>query len=540
VIRNLAIFLAIGALSSGQSPAAAKPGKLEGTVINSVTNEPVKKATVTLQSMRGTTNYSAVTDASGHFHFDSVEPGQYQTVGYRDGFVPSLGNRFGPMIKPVTVAAEQQVSDLTVKLIPLAVVSGHVLDEDGDPLVYAQVMAMHYVYGQGGARRLQPGGFAVCNDLGEFQFLDLEPGRYYFMASTRGQLERLPPNTKYAGPEQAYPQTFYPSAAEAAQATATVVTAGAQINGIDFRLRKAPAFHVRGKAFDEDGGPPRNTMVRLQGSINRFPMANARVRANGTFDLPAVVSGSYMLYLQSPKMLAVHQAVEVGDHDVNDVAIVLHPEFEISGKMRREENSAAPARESRMGVNLVPTEPGRAAGSPVNPDGTFTLKIMPGEYHINAMCDAGAYLKSARLGDQDVANGKIDLTQQSVGVLDLVCGIDVGRLQGAVQNENGEPASGALITINPDDEHRNRFDLYQVLRSDQNGRFDYQDFAPGNYKVFAWEGSDLNPQVLQSAEFRKAFESRAEPVTIAPGGKASVQLKLISARDIEAEKDKLP
>ena len=39
----------------------------------------------------------------------------------------------------VTVAEEQHVQDVALKLLPLGTVSGHVLDEDGDPIVGAQI-----------------------------------------------------------------------------------------------------------------------------------------------------------------------------------------------------------------------------------------------------------------------------------------------------------------------------------------------------------------------------------------------------------------
>ena len=114
-----------------------------------------------------------------------------------------------------------------------------------------------------------------------------------------------------------------------------------------------------------------------------------------------------------------------------------------------------------------------------------------------------------------------------------------GQIQGTVQTENGEPAAQAIITVSPDDDRLGRAFNMGVM-SDQNGHFDYRDFAPGDYKMLAWEVGDLDPQMLQSAEFRKAFESRATSVTVSPGGSASVQLKLIPAADSEAEKNKLP
>jgi hypothetical protein len=259
VTRNLASFVLFAAVLGGQPAPPSKPGKpgkVEGVVINSVTNDPIKKATVTLQALERAANYAAVTDPAGHFHFDSVEPGKYQAMANRDGFIPPIENQRDPWSKPIAVTDEQQVKDLVVKLVPLAVVSGHVFDEDGDPMVRTQVRALRYVYRQGGARQLNPAAFAMTNDLGEYQLLDLEPGRYYFLAAVQPRLARLRPHLKNATPEQTYPDTFYPSASRAEQATATQVGAGAQLTNIDFRVHKAPAFHIRGKAVDGRTGQP--------------------------------------------------------------------------------------------------------------------------------------------------------------------------------------------------------------------------------------------------------------------------------------------
>ena len=75
-----------------QTPAA-KPGSIEGVVGNSATGEPVKKAVVTLEGRAAAVNMAplshttAITDASGHFHFDRVTPGSYDISVDRDGFM---------------------------------------------------------------------------------------------------------------------------------------------------------------------------------------------------------------------------------------------------------------------------------------------------------------------------------------------------------------------------------------------------------------------------------------------------------------------
>jgi hypothetical protein len=330
----------------------------------------------------------------------------------------------------------------------------------------AQVQALRYVYyGQRGARQLNAAGFAATtNDLGEYQLLDLEPGKYYFRVAVQPRLARLPANTRSAGPEQTYPDTFYPNALQAEQATPSQIVAGAQVTGMDFRLHRVPAFHIRGKAVDgRTGEPLRNAMLRVQvrGSLS-FPRVffkNVRTQQNGTFDAPGVASGSYVVIGQMEELLA-RQAVDVGDHDVDDVLVVLKPPFEISGTVRLEGNPPEAERRGQMRVNLNAIETGGGAESVVNAEGSFTLKVTPAVYLIHPSCDAGAYLKSMHFGNQDVSGGKIDLTQQTGGALNIVCGTDVGQIQGSVQNENGEPAAEVMITIAPDDEHQDRLDLH--------------------------------------------------------------------------------
>jgi hypothetical protein len=56
--------------------------------------------------------------------------------------------------------------------------------------------------------------------------------------------------------------------------------------------------------------------------------------------------------------------------------------------------------------------------------------------------------------------------------------------------------------------------------------------------VFAWESDPEGS--AQSAEFRKPFESKGVAVTVGPKEKASVQVNVITADDVERERSKLP
>jgi len=533
VPRSLASFLFSAALLSAQSPAP-KPGKLEGLVTNSVTGEPVKKAIVTVHGLKS--NYEAATDAAGHFHFENLPPGTYQAMASRDGFT-ALSDR-NPWTKQFEITEEQELKGVVVKLVPLAVVNGRVVDEDDDPIEGAHVQALLYRYGLGG-KRLNPAGFALTNDLGEFQFQDLRPGRYYLRVSISRRLRYFAGRTVSETPDMTYADTFYPNGAQPEQATAVQIAAGAHLSNLDFHLRKTRAYHVRGKAVEADSGKPlHDVTLRIASPGANFGGFNGvRVQSDGRFDARGLASGSYIFYGQGSAFM-VQETVNVGDEDVDGLILPFRKPLEISGKV--EWDGAPPQQTSGFQVILDSLGEGSFSAEPVNTQGTFVFRASRGVYRFNVNHPAGSYVKSIKLGDQDESSGRIDLTDFAGGTLTVLFGTDVGQLQGTVQTESGDAAAAAIITVSPREEFADRSDLFYRLNSNQDGSFNYQDVAPGEYKVLAWESGDLDEEMLQSPEFLKRFESRAVSVTISPGGHASIPLKLIPLAEIEAERNRLP
>jgi hypothetical protein len=544
---------AANAAPNTDSTPPKKPGTVEGVVINSLSGQPVKKATVTLRNTAQRFAYAMVSDLAGHFLFENVEPGPYFAMAAGDGFQPEMGRG---SVKTFTVAEEQHVKDVAVKLQPLGLVSGRVLDEDGDPIAGATLQAMGYTYNQG-RKQLTTWGYANSNDLGEYQMLDLQIGRYYFQVTAPSQQ----PNTtaRFHGVEETYPATYYPSAVDLAQATRVEVTAGAQLNNMDFRLRKIRSYAVRGRVVDGSGQAARNVRVRFVSSAldgNSFSPVGASVQPDGSFQLRGVISGSYIATSQRQEggvTTFARQSINVSDQDVEDVLLVLAPGLEITGVVQVEGSEASPpprpdsaqpaqpvqARSPQ--VTLQPMNPmGQGGRATVESDGTFVLhNIMPNLVQLSvSMPGQGKYLKSIRFGERDVPNAQIDLTQQSAGSLTLVFGTDGGQIQGSVQSKNGDPAANVFVTIAPSEEFEGRRDLFKQTQTDQSGNFSIKDIAPGNYHVFAWEQFDF--QSMQAPEFRKVFESRGARVSIGANGRESVQLKAISSEDIEAERGKLP
>jgi hypothetical protein len=173
-------------------------------------------------------------------------------------------------------------------------------------------------------------------------------------------------------------------------------------------------------------------------------------------------------------------------------------------------------------------------------DGTFSLAAAPpSSYDLQIFnLPPGKYVKSIRFGDREIKDGEIDLTEGAAAPLNIVLGADGGEVDGNVQTAGGQLAPATQVTLAPAEEYGGRSDLLKRTVTDASGNFQIKDLAPGEYKVFAWENDQEGSS--QSAEFRKPFEGRSASVTVGPKDKASVQVTVITAGDVEKEMSKLP
>ena len=233
-------------------PSSTKPAatcSIEGVVRDSVTGAPVKRVRVHLTPVGASreTPYGTSTDASGHYSINEVDAGRYEVRAFRDGYSDS-GLKD---IRRFTLEAGQDLKDVDLKIVPVSVISGRILDEDGEPVNNAKVECLKYQY-TNGARQLVSGGQGATNDLGEFR-LSVWKAEKYEIRATPPQNEMLGVNErpilqgKANRAEQDYVPTYFPQTARASSANAIEVTPCAQINGINITLMRAPVVHISGR-----------------------------------------------------------------------------------------------------------------------------------------------------------------------------------------------------------------------------------------------------------------------------------------------------
>src|SRR4051794_11574801 len=129
------LFLAVVEFSCIVSAGTRSSGSasLEGSVMDSRTGEPVRKVIVELisEDSEEVKVFTSTTSPEGRFSFDTLLPGRYRVFAERTGFIEvnQKGRETGQVA--ISLATGQQLKGLSLYMLPAAVVTGHVVDEDG-------------------------------------------------------------------------------------------------------------------------------------------------------------------------------------------------------------------------------------------------------------------------------------------------------------------------------------------------------------------------------------------------------------------------
>ena len=529
-------------------------GSISGIMTNSLTGEPLGKAAVTLRIVdsgerpaSGTPrSYAATSDASGQFILPSVAPGKFRLSAKRTGYVEMDYGANDPQYNGtiITLNAKQQMTGILFRLTPHGVITGKILDQDGEPMQSAQVQAMRAKYTQG-KKQLISYGDASTNDIGEFRVYGLPPGRYYLSVSPRrgdfgGPPGRGGPRAVVAQtPDEEYTSAYYPGTNDIATAIPIEVGPGAQLRGFELTLRKKRTVHVRGRVIDTTGSDRNRMMVSLMptgpsspGSMRRA----ARIDQNGNFEITSVPPGSYTLIAAIParqQSVSARLPLQVGNSGVENASITINPPMNLDGRVRIDGNTTLTPANIQVSLRSLEPDMMMFGGPPPSvksgANGAFQIQnVNPDLYTLSLSgLPDGMYIKAVLVNGVDAQLTGLDLSRGGVGPIDVVLSPNAGQATGLVQNEQQQPAANVTVVLVPQElERKSLPQFYRTASTDTTGRFSLVNLTPGAYRVYAWEvvesGAYMDP------EFMRPFENRGEPVLVKESGKEDIQVKLTS------------
>jgi hypothetical protein len=421
-----------------------------------------------------------------------------------------------------------------VRLPPQGVITGHTLDEDGDPLPNTSVQLSKSVY-QSGRRQWRRVTGGRSNESGEYRISDLKPGRYLVLAAGF----RPVPNNRFGERDMAeraiatYIPTYYSNAHYQQDATPVEVGVGATVSGVDIHfspVRRAPAVHVRGKVVGAPAGtqtfipisldPPDRAVADSLSLVARPPdyEFDARVRP-GEYRIIARVGGG---------PLAFASANINATEDINGVVLTLGPAPVITGQISMAERGQE-IRFEALGVSLAQLDYSDAIPlTSADATGKFLFAgdfIRPGHYavYLNGT-PAECFVQSVKLSGREIDSENFEILASAN--LDIVLSSTAAKISGTVVDKDGNPLSESIATLIPVD---GKWPDKKTVGD--NGAFRFTSLRPGKYKLFAWEEVDYD--VWQDPAFWKKYESYAAEITVGPSETQNTQLRVIPASEIK-------
>ena len=521
------------------------------------------------------------TKTDGRFSFANLPPGTYRLLAARAGamYYPAEYGQHHPRGRGYNfqLADGQAMRDMRLEMALTGSISGRILASDGTAAVRAQVMLFEASY-QSGRRLLGLMQSAVTDDRGEYRLFYIPPGRYYIGARSEDPRKRNISFRRYGQEsgtetfseapmtisttddgdviEETFATVYYGGDTEPSSARAIALASGSAVNGIDMLLTSGQprAFHVRGTVVDANGAAAARVTVRAIPRIWSPSMIAPGITsdANGNFDIAGVPAGVYYIRATGsgrPVPANTVALFEVSNGNAEGVRLVLSAGATISGTIVLEGRTASgqlPDVSDALRVNLVPEHPGLPSATPgsVNRNAFTIAGIQPGDYRVSVgpvlpvnnappYFTPGAvpaalqnlYVKSVRMGGEDVLERGVHLQGQPPRELEVVIGVNGGVVQGVVVDRRQQPVPNAVVALVPAPALRSRADLYKSAVTDASGRFRILGLAPGDYRLFSWEY--IEEGIWFDTDFLNTIETRGKSVRVSEGGAENVELPVL-------------
>ena len=495
----LLLFLHLPAISAAQAaktePLAIGPYRIAGTVVSSKGGSVLARVRVQIMDARNPQSQrSLVTANDGRFEF-RVIAGKFTLQGAKRGYITSSYNQHEQFSTAIVTGAGLDTEHLVLRLPPVAVLAGTVLDEAQEPVREASVRIYREDRGSG-VSRILPVSNVTTDDQGAYEATPLDEGTYFVSVHASPWYAVHPvtghePSSVDRSLDVAYPVTYYGDTTEADEATPIPLRGGDHLEA-DIHLAPAPSlhliFHTREDA--EHGVQPPLLQAPAFDGVEQIPAQGAQMISPGVYEVSGIPAGKYFVRMPDSS----GQFKEPAEMDLSNGQ-------ELDSSSARSVSKIKAAVHVRGAANLpeelhVALRNGKGrflAWELVNPKGEVEFQdAAPGTYEVLAGTSTKAYsVVGIASGDSETRGHTLTVPEDASLTVSLTLVEGKVNVEGAAKRA-GKPASGAMIVLVPKDPEANH-ELFRRDQSDFDGSFTLHSVVPGSYTLIAIDdGWDLD------------------------------------------------
>lgn len=532
-----ALLFCIAAVHAQQQPPPLaapppRPAAIRGTVVSDLTGVPLRRARVTLlPRATGLDSTTVETDENGRFEMPAITPGPYGLQATRDGYIANNAPRAAQTRLPrvVRVMPGDSLKDITFRLQPWAVIDGTVrFFDDRDPAMAVPVYAYQKVYLRG-QKAYATVARTRTDDRGYYRLPGLPPGSYLIAAVYNKPVDRPKPDEpadirRLPEREASYASVFYPNGDRIGDALPVNVTAGQELRGYDMFLRQSISVRIRGKLTDDCTGKPAEgasvEVLQVDDDGTTLPVnADVQQFSSGEFAVRGLTAGSYQFRSalgagpqRGCPARSERQTVMVATEPIDTLELHLAPDRITVFDIRRDGKPVTEKLDIRLEPNSIDTAIVTVEQS------RDLLRRGRAEASLRANEEYNIFVSSL-LSEDDyqappykvAAGGLATITMRSDGA----------RVAGRVQDPDGKPVPGAIVTFVP---ANMASQLVREGYTDQNGNYEVSGLAPGTYNALPW--LDAPPCDIFNPNARIECAQKGRSVSVKANEKSQVDLTL--------------
>jgi hypothetical protein len=196
------------------------------------------------------------------------------------------------------ISAGDRFQDITLRLFPAGIITGRVLDADGDP-VSGEAVTLWTKKRLGRNTPVSQAEGTTTGANGEYHFDELFPGTYFVSAEPdlSGQLVRQIAVDSSGKVTRIHDlKTFYPAALSLLEAQAVNVQSGGELADIDIRLQRGPTPSVQGSIAGLTSSSGYKLSADSEDGLG-WTSESAKILPNGDFVFEALPPGKHRLVL---------------------------------------------------------------------------------------------------------------------------------------------------------------------------------------------------------------------------------------------------